>query len=120
MARAKILPSKISPQISFTLEVDASSQGNLPEESTKPAPCICQVCGTDLTSKHYLNQVQHVKQCLAKRHLQGGNASNTVGKMASTVQPMAAESGRKLLDMDIRLWLKVSVLNDANFQNLSV
>ena len=68
----------------------------------KPVRC-CQVCGMELSSLHYLHQVQHVKQCLSKRHLQGDGAAALPIAAAAPLPPP-----RTLLDMDIGTWLKVS------------
>lgn len=81
------------------------------EQSPEIESCICQVCGMNLTSKHYLQQVQHVKQCLSKRHLQGGAKAKVAAPVAvAPGQQGAPQNGRRLLDMDIRVWLKVREL----------
>jgi len=69
----------------------------------------CQVCGIELSSRHYLHQVQHVKQCLSKRHLQGGTtkppqaAAAAVG--ANITEATLTANKRKYLEMDLKDWL---------------
>ncbi|KAL4535197.1 hypothetical protein Ndes2437A_g05927 [Nannochloris sp. 'desiccata'] len=54
----------------------------------------CQVCGIELSSMHYLQQVQHVKQCLSKRHLQGGTTKPPQAS-ASGANPTVAHGNNK-------------------------
>jgi hypothetical protein len=59
---------------------------------------------------HYLQQVQHVKQCLSKRHLQGGTtkppqAPAPTAVRGSTTITTLSTNKRKFLEMDIKDWL---------------
>lgn len=63
--------------------------------------CMCSVCGKDLSMQHYLFQVQHVKQCMARRPATAGTKRNAVTLRS------APDNSPDPMQLDIREWLKV-------------
>ena len=59
----------------------------------------CSSCGVDISSLHYLEQVKHAKQCMSRRKAHGEGCSSAGSN--------AGSNGPRLLDKDIRDWLKV-------------
>ena len=81
-------------------ESTATEQEEEEEQQQQEQHRVCQVCGIELSSMHYLQQVHHVKQCLSKRHLQGPSKPTPVATTTAT-----ATAKRKFLEMDIKDWL---------------